>query len=68
MLVVLQAAAFAGCVLLDLLPSTEVDCRFGTTLAVWGAPAAASGSAPAECPAPPPPAGMPAEQCVDTAR
>jgi len=67
MLVVLQALAFAGCVLIDLLPSTEVDCRFGVPLASWWTPAAPSANAPAECPAPPPPSLVPAEQCIDTA-
>lgn len=66
MLVVLQAVAFAGCVLIDMLPGTEVDCRFGVPLATWSAPAAVSGNAPAECPAPPP-AMTPSEQCTETA-
>ena len=56
-MLVLRALAFAGCVLVDLLPNTEVDCRFDAPLALVGAPAPASGSAPAECPAPPPSAG-----------
>jgi len=66
-LLVLQALAFAGCVLIDLLPSTEVDCRFGVPLATWEAPPPASGNAPATCPAPPPPDAMPTEQCAETA-
>jgi hypothetical protein len=62
MMVMLQALAFAGCALLDLLPAVEVDCRLGVPLATWGAPATAGGSAPAECPAPP--ATSPTEQCT----
>ena len=65
MLVLLQAVAFAGCVLFDLLPSTEVDCRFGVPLATWSAAAPAGGNAPAACAAPPDLA--PPEQCTETA-
>ena len=53
MLVLLQAVAFAGCVLLDLLPSTEVECRFGVPVTSWSAPAATGEDAPGMCPAAP---------------
>jgi hypothetical protein len=68
MLVLLRALAFAGCVLVDLLPRTEAECRFSAPVAAWGGPSPTSGSAPAECPEPPPPAPAPAVQCTETAR
>lgn len=49
MLVLLQAVAFAGCVLFDLLPSTEVECRFGVPLGTWGSPPPAGEYAPSFC-------------------
>jgi hypothetical protein len=64
MLVLLQALAFAGCVLFDLLPSTEVECRFGAPLATWSAPAAVGEDAPGMCPAAP--AVLPTLQCRET--
>jgi len=51
-LVLLQAVAFAGCVLLGLLPSTEVECRFGVPVVTWSAPPAGE-DAPGLCPAAP---------------
>jgi len=53
-LVLLQAVAFAGCVLFDLLPSTEVECRFGVPVASWEPPVLAGDSAPNFSPAGPP--------------
>jgi hypothetical protein len=38
MLIALQALAFAGCALLDMLPSTEVQCRIDVPVVVWSAP------------------------------
>jgi hypothetical protein len=64
MLVLLQAVAFAGCVLFDLLPSTEVECRFGVPLATWSAPAAVGEDAPGLCPAAP--EVVPTDQCRET--
>lgn len=57
MVVLLRALAFAACVLVDLLPSTEVHCRFDAPLCVWSEPAPEA--PPAELP-PPPPAEPPA--------
>ena len=50
MLMVLQALAFAGCVLLDLLPSTEVQCRFDVPLVTWPAPPPVGSDDPAVAP------------------
>ncbi len=50
MLVVLQALAFAGCVLLDMLPSTEVQCRFDVPLVTWPAPPPVGSKDPAVAP------------------
>ena len=63
-MVILRALAFAGCVVLDLLPGTEVDCHFAVPLAAWPAPAGGSADAPVACPAPPV-IDPPAEQCVE---
>lgn len=43
MTVVLQALAFAGCALLDLLPGTDVYCRFDVPVMTWSVPPAPSG-------------------------
>jgi hypothetical protein len=64
MLVLLQAVAFAGCVLFDLLPSTEVECRFGVPLASWSASTAVGEHAPGMCPAAPD--VLPTLQCRET--
>jgi hypothetical protein len=64
MLVLLQAVAFAGCVLFDLLPSTEVECRFGVPLASWSSRTMVGGDAPGMCPAAPD--VLPTLQCRET--
>jgi hypothetical protein len=63
-LVLLQAVAFAGCVLFDLLPSTEVECRFGVPVVGWSAPPPAGEDAPGLCPAAP--EVVPTDQCRET--
>ena len=50
MLVVLQAIAFAGCVLLDMLPSTEVECYFNVPLVSLPAPPPVGSDDPAVAP------------------
>jgi hypothetical protein len=64
-LVLLQAVAFAGCVLVDLIPGTEVDCHFGLPIAAWGAPAPSGADTPLACPVPSPDDGP--QQCSETA-
>jgi len=64
MLVLLRAVAFAGCVLFDLLPSTEVECRFGVPVASWSTQPPAGEGAPAMCPAAP--EVVPTLQCRET--
>jgi len=64
MLVLLQAVAFAGCILVDLLPSTEVQCRFGVPVASWSTPPLAGEDAPGMCPAAPD--LVPTDQCRET--
>src|SRR5437867_1327480 len=52
MLLMWQALAFTACVLIGLLPSTEVQCQFDVPLAeISPAPSPVSVSKPAELPA-----------------
>lgn len=47
MLLFLQLLVFTGCVLLDLAPKTEVQCRFDAPIVTWSAPAPAAVTPPA---------------------
>ena len=55
MLIMWQALAFTACVLVGLLPSTEVDCRFNMPVAEISPPPPVVAPKPAEPPAVDPP-------------
>ena len=63
MLIMWQALAFAACVLFDLLPSSEVQCRFDAPVVALSPPPSPAPAKPAEPPvADPPPAGTSADR------